>query len=329
MQIGKLRSEQLEDMIFQKLKNKREEVLVRPGIGRDCAVVDYGDQLCVLSTDPITGTATNIGKLVVHITCNDIAADGVAPLGIMLTIMLPPETTEADVENIMNDIIAEADKINVDILGGHTEVTDAVNRVVISATGIGKKLKSRLEGAKKPASGDLLILTKGSGIEGTGIICYDKEEELKQALGAEVVEQGKQFLEKLSVVKEGVIGGENGAKLMHDVTEGGLLGGVWEISVLSKLGVRLWKDKLPVSPVTDLVCSHFGIDPLKLMSSGSMLILADAEDSEKILGELSGVGIEAWVIGKLEDGEKRVMMDGNLELEIESPESDELYKVLK
>lgn len=329
MQIGKLRSEQLEDMIFQKLKNKREEVLVRPGIGRDCAVVDYGDQLCVLSTDPITGTATNIGKLVVHITCNDIAADGVAPLGIMLTIMLPPETTEADVENIMNDIIAEADKINVDILGGHTEVTDAVNRVVISATGIGKKLKSRLEGAKKPASGDLLILTKGSGIEGTGIICYDKEEELKQALGAEVVEQGKQFLEKLSVVKEGVIGGENGAKLMHDVTEGGLLGGVWEISVLSKLGVRLWKDKLPVNPVTDLVCSHFGIDPLKLMSSGSMLILADAEDSEKILGELSGVGIEAWVIGKLEDGEKRVMMDGNLELEIESPESDELYKVLK
>jgi len=329
LQIGKLRSEQLEDMIFQKLKNKREEVLVRPGIGRDCAVVDYGDQLCVLSTDPITGTATNIGKLVVHITCNDIAADGVAPLGIMLTIMLPPETTEADVENIMNDIIAEADKINVDILGGHTEVTDAVNRVVISATGIGKKLKSRLEGAKKPASGDLLILTKGSGIEGTGIICYDKEEELKQALGAEVVEQGKQFLEKLSVVKEGVIGGENGAKLMHDVTEGGLLGGVWEISVLSKLGVRLWKDKLPVNPVTDLVCSHFGIDPLKLMSSGSMLILADAEDSEKILGELSGVGIEAWVIGKLEDGEKRVMMDGNLELEIESPESDELYKVLK
>ncbi|AHM56019.1 putative hydrogenase expression/formation protein [Peptoclostridium acidaminophilum DSM 3953] len=329
MQIGKLRSEQLEDMIFQKLKNKREEVLVRPGIGRDCAVVDYGEQLCVLSTDPITGTATNIGKLVVHITCNDIAADGVAPLGIMLTIMLPPGTTEADVENIMNDIICEADKINVDILGGHTEVTDAVNRVVISATGIGKKLKSKLENAKKPAPGDFLILTKGSGIEGTGIICYDKEDELKQALGSDIVEQGKLFLEKLSVVREGVIGGENGAKLMHDVTEGGVLGGVWEISVLSKLGVRLLKDKVPVSPVTDLVCSHFGIDPLKLMSSGSMLILADEEDSEKICGELTNAGIESCIIGWLEEGDRRVIVEGGMELEIESPESDELYKVLK
>lgn len=329
MQIGKLRSEQLEDMIFQKLKNKREEVLVRPGIGRDCAVVDYGEQLCVLSTDPITGTATNIGKLVVHITCNDIAADGVAPLGIMLTIMLPPETTEADIENIMNDIICEADKINVDILGGHTEVTDAVNRVVISATGIGKKLKSKLENAKKPAPGDFIILTKGSGIEGTGILCYDKEEELKQALGSDIVEQGKLFIDKLSVVREGVIGGENGAKLMHDVTEGGVLGGVWEISVLSKLGVRLWKDMMPVSQVTQLVCSHFGIDPLKLISSGSMLILADEEDSEKIFRELTRAGIEFSAIGRLEEGDRRVIVDGNVESEIESPESDELYKVLK
>lgn len=118
--------------------------MVRPSIGEDCAVVNYGDYNCILSTDPITGATNEIGRLAVHINCNDIASNGVAPLGIMLTILAPEGTTVEDIDTIMEQAAKEADVLNVEILGGHTEITSAVNRIVISATAIGKQSASKL-----------------------------------------------------------------------------------------------------------------------------------------------------------------------------------------
>lgn len=328
MKIGKLTTEQLKKLIFYTLNTNREEVLVRPNVGEDCAVVDFGEYVCVMSTDPITGTAEEIGKLAIHITCNDIASSGVSPLGIMLTIMAPEGTKEEEIKKIMEDASSEASKLNVDIIGGHTEITNAVNRIVISSTGIGKELKSKMLKKDAPKADDIIILTKGAGIEGTGIICFEKEEELKKEYGEEIVWEGKSMLDKISVVKEGIIGGKIGVSFMHDVTEGGVLGGLWEICDLYKLGCIIYEDKIKIHNSTKVICSHFNIDPLRLISSGSMLIGIDKDKLDILKNKFEKENIDYSIIGKFNDSGEKKLLINNKEEDIYPPESDELYKVI-
>ncbi|MCT4509395.1 MAG: AIR synthase family protein [Tepidibacter sp.] len=326
MKIGKLSTEKLKELIFSNLNKKRKEILVAPNVGEDCAYVDFGDYVCVMSTDPITGTSEEIGKLAVHITCNDIASSGVSPLGIMLTIMAPVGTTEEDIKNIMIDASNEADKLNVDIIGGHTEITDAVNRIVISSTGIGKQVKNELVNKDKPKTGDLIVLTKGAGIEGTGIICFEKEEELKRVFGESIVKDGKSLLDKISVVKEGIIAGKLGTSCMHDVTEGGVLGAVWEMCDLYGLGCSIYNDKIYINESTKLVCEHYNINPLRLISSGSMIIGIDKNKIDILKDRFDKENIEFSVIGEFTD--KGHILVGNSNKNIDPPYSDELYKVI-
>ena len=94
MKIGKLPEPMLIRSVLKRSKNTEEKkILVGPAVGQDCAVFEpkEGDVL-VFSTDPITGTVKDIGSHSVHITANDLAASGAEPIGIMLTMLLTPET---------------------------------------------------------------------------------------------------------------------------------------------------------------------------------------------------------------------------------------------
>lgn len=329
MKVGKLTSAQLENIIFKSLKKRRKEVLVRPSVGEDCAVVDMGEKLCVMSTDPITGTSEEIGKLAVHITCNDIASNGVEPVGIMLTILCPVGTLESELKKIMDDASKEAEKLNIEIIGGHTEITKAVNQIVISATGIGIDDKSRFEICSEVAVGDFLVLTKGAGIEGTGIIAYEKQEELVDILGEDLLQEAKEMLEMISVVKEGVIGGRLNIGSMHDVTEGGVLGALWEMSSLYDMGVEIHEDKIEISESTSKICRYYNIDPLKLISSGSMLMAVQKDKIDSLENEFLKNEIKYSIIGRFTEGkEKTLIGKRGQKYEIESPLSDELYSVI-
>ena len=328
MQVGKLTIDQLKKLVFSNIKNNRNEVIVNPDIGADCAVIDFGEEICVMSTDPITGTSEEIGKLAVHITCNDIATTGVEPLGIMITIMAPEGTTEYEINKIMKDISDEARKLNVDIIGGHTEITTAVNRIIISSTGVGKAPKCKLNNMEKAQSEDFILLTKGAGIEGTGIICFEKEDELKNVYGEELIKDGKSLLNNISVVKEGIIAGKIGTTFMHDVTEGGILGAIWEICHLKKLGCEIYEDKINIHNSTKIICKHYNIDPLRLISSGSMIIGVKGEKLDILEESFRKEGIEYSVIGKLTDNNTKLLINNLGVHEIKPPESDELYKVI-
>lgn len=328
MEVGKLTIEQLKNLIFSTLNNKRKEVLVSPNVGDDCAVIDFGDEVCIMSTDPITGTAEGIGKLAVHITCNDIATTGVEPLGIMLTIMAPESTTEEEIKMIMQDASSEARKLNVDIIGGHTEITTAVNRIIVSSTGIGKAKKADIMNGDKASEGDYLVLTKGCGIEGTGIICFEREEELKKAYGEHLIKEGKDLLDKVSVVKEGLIGGKIGTTFMHDVTEGGVLGAIWEICDLKNLGCKIEKEHIKIHKSTKAICEYYNINPLRLISSGSMLIGIKPDKLLSLEKALKDENIEYSIIGILTKEKEKLIIDGDKKEIIQPPKSDELYKVI-
>ncbi|MGL5089164.1 MAG: AIR synthase family protein [Cetobacterium sp.] len=327
MKIGKLTISDLNDLIFNNIKNSNENILSTGEIGSDCAAIEVGDNIIYLSTDPITGANKGLGKLAININCNDIATEGISPTGIMLTILAPPHTKKEEIALIMKEAQDEADKIGVSIIGGHTEITAAVNKTIISATSIGIGLKKDFKKRNNIVAEDRLIITKGIGIEGTGIIAFEKEKELLQVLSKSTVEDAKNLLDFTSVVKDGIIANKF-SKGMHDVTEGGLLGALWESSCFYNLGLEIAYEKIFIHQSTKEICKYFKIDPLKLISSGTMLIVVSKEDSNLLLKELKDNGIEAFDIGRFTESKERLLIKNGKNLKIASPESDELYKII-
>lgn len=319
LKTGKLDSDLLKKIVFENITYRRDEVITRPGIGEDCAEIDFGEYICTMSTDPITASVNDIGSLAIHISCNDIASNGIQPIGIMLAVMLPEGTTEEDVENIMKQASHAAEMMEVEIVGGHTEITPAVSRPVIVSTAVGRDVKSKEKFCTRP--GDLIFITKQCGIEGTGIIASDREEEVKEFLSAEELRHARAMLDRVSVVAEGTAAGRTGVCAMHDITEGGVLGAVWEMCKVAGLGAEIEEKSIPVDPVTLKICSRFDINPLRLISSGCMLIIARPDKKE----QLESVIDEITCIGKIMDTEYGIRMDGKA---ISPPESDELYKAV-
>lgn len=328
--VGKLDSDVLKRIVIDKIKYKSEDVKVRAGVGEDCAVVGYGDYDCVISTDPITSSINDVGRLSIHISCNDIASNGVQPIAITLAVMLPKGTTEEDVEKIMAQAAKSAEDFGVEIVGGHTEITEAVNQPVIVSTAFGKVVAGESQSASDMRAGDVILMTKQAGLEGTGIICSDYKDELSNVLSSDELAEGKLMLDNVSVVKEGVIAGKIGTHGMHDVTEGGILGAVWEMCNISGLGVLLDEDKIAVSKVTEKVCEYFSADWKRLISSGCMIIVASHEKADDICAELCHNGVMVSEIGRVTGADEGLMLkksDGSLE-EIDPPKTDELYRIM-
>lgn len=327
MEIGKLPNDLLQKIVFSNIKNKRKEVLVRAAVGEDNAIVDFGDEVCVMSTDPITGTTKDIGRLAVYISCNDVASSGAEPIGILLTVLLPPATTEEEIEAIMKEAGEASKELNVEIIGGHTEITDAVNRVIISSTVIGKQKKESLLDSRRVKAGDRILMTKYAAIEGTSIIARELKEYLKGGMDEKKLNEALNMGNMISVIKEGIIAGEIGVSYMHDITEGGVLGAVWEASVATGKGVKVYEDRIPMKEATREIAKILNINPYRLISSGSMLIIADSKKAELLKERLNKENIPVTEIGEIiEDG--ILLQRGEMVEEILPPGSDELYKAL-
>lgn len=326
MEIGKIPNTVLKQVILDKIKGSRKEIIVRPKVGEDCCAIDFGDKVCVLSSDPITGSINEVGRLAVHISCNDVASCGAEPLGLLVTILVPPKAAEGELEFVMTQICDTANSLNVDIIGGHTEVTSAVNRFVIITTAVGYVIKDKLVTTSGAQDGDDIIITKYAGIEGTAIIAHDKEKELLNEVEKDILERSKALIKDISVVKEGIIAGKFGVNSMHDITEGGVLGAIWEVTEASKKGAVVYRDKIPVMDETLKLCEIYNINPLKLISSGCMIITC--KKGIELVKLLESEGVKATIIGQINNTsqKKLVLEDGYVE--ITEPLSDELYKVV-
>lgn len=327
MEIGKVSETVLKRSILKPLSVQREEVIYGPGLGEDCCVLKYPkDELIVMSTDPITGTTKEIGKLAFHITANDIAASGASLVGILLTILLPDGFLEADLKVIMTDINTLCEEMNVQVLGGHTEVTAAVNQPIVSVTGVGRATEATLAMTSNVDPGDDLVMTKWAGIEGTGIIALEKEEELKIAMKSSLVDEAKTYTEMISVVPDSAVAIKYGVKAMHDITEGGVYGALWEMASSANVGFEVQLDAIPIKRATIEICEHYAINPYQLISSGSMLI--GTENGEGLVQALAEAGIHSAVIGKVTKGKERLILSDDIRRSLKPPKSDELYRVL-
>jgi hydrogenase maturation factor len=326
MEIGKLKESVLKRSVIKQLHVKRPEVGNGPGIGEDCATLQVGpDEEIVMSTDPITGTASDIGELAVTVSINDLASAGAEPIGILLTVLLTPRMREAKLKAIMEQVDNACKRYNVQVMGGHTEVTEAVNQPLISVTAVGKVKKGCMvsTGGAKPDMD--IVITKWIGLEGTSIIAKDHEEELLTRLPQGLIDTAKGFDQYLSVLPESRVAVEHGVAAMHDITEGGIFGALWEMGEASGVGIDVDLKAIPVKQETIEVCEFFGINPYELISSGSMLIATN--DGNGLVRKLADTGVAAAIIGKSNSSNDKRVISGDEVRFLEPPKADALYSV--
>lgn len=327
MNLGKITETVLKRSVLNQIKHRRDEVLVGPAIGEDCSILAVAeDEVFVISTDPITGTVQDIGTLAVHITANDIASNGAEVVGIMLTILLPDKTEELQLKLMMKDMEAVCKQLNIEIIGGHTEVTKAVNQPIVTVTGVGKMKRSEQIKTAGARPGQEIVMTKWAGLEGTAIIAAAKEQELLTKYSAGFIDGAKKMLDHISVIPESRIARAIGVTSMHDVTEGGIFGALWEIGAASKVGFEVDLKKILLKQETVEICEYYDLNPYMLISSGCMLIVTDR--ANLLVDRLKAEGIAAAVIGHIMEGNDRIIINEEERRYLEPPKADELYKVM-
>ncbi len=326
LEIGKIPLDILNSAIFRPNVEtvKREEVVVGPAVGEDCSAIKFDSQICLLSSDPITGAADDVGYLAVHVNVNDIAASGGEAIGIMVTVLLPENSTVSDLEKIMSDVYKGAKEANIEVIGGHTEVTNAVTRPLVSATIIGKAKSAGFISTSGAKAGHDVVMTKYAATEGVSIIAAKHGNIIKESLGEDVLSWAKAQGNQISVVKEASVALEFEVSAMHDITEGGVFGACYELAAGANKGITIQLEKIPIHENTTGICKVFNINPYKLISSGSLLICTPF--GEGLAARLRGQGINAAVIGKITDGRSIYIQEGE-EHVLSSPESDEIYKI--
>ncbi len=326
MRVGKVSESVLKRSVIRQIHNKRPEVLLGSGVGEDCAAVQLAeDEVFVLSTDPITGTARDIGHLAIRVTSNDLASAGAEPVGVLLTILLPDHTTEPELREMIRQAEAACLEDGMQIMGGHTEVTAQVNQPIISVTGLGKVRKGHLITTGGAEPGMDFVMTKAIALEGTSILAKDREEELRRHFPDQLVKRAAAFDQELSVLPESRIAVSFGVAAMHDVTEGGIYGAIWEMCQASGVGCRIDLKRIAIRQETVEICEYLGLNPYKLISSGCMLMAA--ADGNGLVMALAKAGIEACVIGKATDSNARILFSEEEERFLEMPQTDELYRL--
>lgn len=325
MRIGKISPLALRQRIFPHLGH-RADVLVHAAVGEDCAVLDFGPSACVVTCDPITGASAHLGRLAVHVACNDLATTGAEPVGILLTLLLPEAATDDDLEQIMREAGEAARSVGAEIVGGHTEVTPGIARPLVVTAAIGRVPRGGFVSAGGGRPGHWLVLTKGAGIEGTAILADDLAARLRPRVDEAVLARARAFIERISVVPEGRVGARAGATAMHDVTEGGVVTGAWELAEASGCGVRLDADSVPVAEETRALCAALGVDPLGLIGSGAMLMAT--ANPQALLAALAAEGIPAAIVGRLTDGPREIVRAGRTRA-LAPLDRDELWRVLE
>jgi hydrogenase maturation factor len=328
---GKIPIDILKEIVFKNLGVKRDEVIVGPSPGIDCAVIDVGSKSLIVSMDPITGALETIGYLAVNVNANDIATFGCKPSFLVSCILLPEKADKKTAEIISSQMNEAAKDLGIAIVGGHCETTPGLAHPVVVGCMMGITEKGKYVTAGGAKAGDKLMLTKSAGIEGTAILASDREKQLRKSLSTQELTRAKSFYTWISVVKEAIIAFRTGAvHAMHDPTEGGIAGAIHEMADASELGVRVLEEKIRVQPETMKICKFYQIDPFQLIASGSLLIAAEPESADKITRALAKEAIPTEIIGEFTPSpqDRRITRKNGKTESLERPTTDHLWQAL-
>lgn len=328
MRLGKVSDSVLKRSVLKKIKTHREEVIEGAALGEDCAFLQFDkDDVVAVTTDPITCSKLGSGKSAVYNVTNDLAAGGAVPVAVLVSALFPKKTSEEKIKAHMEEIEEACERVNVQIAGGHTEITDAVTRPVLTLTGIGKAKKEEITPTRGAKSFQDVVMTKWIGLEGTYLLAKERRSELMTRYPESMIDAAEDFERFLSVVPEAATAVRSGVSAMHDVSEGGVFSALWQMAESSGVGLEIDMKKIPVKQETIEICEFFGLNPYYFVSGGALLIVTD--NGHDLVNELAKQEIFATVIGKTTDGNDRVVMNDYEKRFLEPSQSDGLHQMFE
>ena len=293
-----------------------ERLLVGPGVGRDAAAIALDEaRALVVKSDPITFATADVGWYLVNVNANDLACLGATPRWLLATALLPAgRTTAASVEALFAGLADACAGLGITLAGGHTEITHGLDRPILVGTLLGEAAREELVAPGNARAGDVVLLTKGIAVEGTALIAGEREGEVAARHGTDFAARCRAFLREpgIGVVRDAAVARASGTvHALHDPTEGGVATGLRELAIAAGLGLAVDADALPVYPETATLCADYGLDPLGLIASGSLLIAAPPGSAEPIVAGLRAAGVAAAAIGRLTPPEEGLRLRRN------------------
>ncbi len=329
--LGKIHPDFFNQHIYHKLGKPDKSVIVKPQNGVDFGVVDLGSQVMVLSTDPFfIAKELGIKKaawFAVHIIASDVAVSGIAPKYLAIDLNLPPEMTESELIRMWDAVDKECKKLGISIVTGHTARYAGCNYPMVGGAtmfGIGKRKELIVPNAKV---GDAIIISKGPAIETTGLMSAYFPQFLEAEYGKSFVRRAQNIFYQMSTVKDAAIAAAvGGITAMHDATECGIWGGLFEIAQHSCVGMRIDLNKIILQEEVRLVCAYFGIDPYKSISEGTLLATANKGKAKEIVLALEKAGIAASIVGEVTQQSKGMrVFEKNKSYELKHPRIDPFW----
>ena len=335
-----LKSGKLDIKILKKILERYSildsQIVIGPKIGEDAAVINLGkrtDRYWVVTSDPITFTTEEIGYYGVVVNMNDIATRGATPKWFLATLLFPEERSDEKlIHTIFRQIHNACRRFNLSFIGGHTEITPGLDRVILSGHMIGEVKKGKLVKTGGARAGDLLLLAKGICIEGTSVIAREKESELLgKGFSSSFIKRGKSFISKpgIDVLQAAQMACHSASiHSMHDPTEGGLINGMIEMAMASEKEFEVNLEKVFIYEESRILCHEFGLNPLGVIASGALLLTISPGDLPTIQKAFKATSIPLQVIGKVKRGPPRVItIDGKKWKELKPLPRDEILKI--
>jgi hydrogenase expression/formation protein HypE len=336
-EIGKISPEVFQELIFPRLGARSDKVLVGPQHGVDVGIVEIGGKAVSFTCDPVFIVPEygwhKAAWFAVHILASDAVTCGLPPKFLSVDLNLPMEMTREQLEIVWTTMHEECQKLGIAVVTGHTARYENCHYPMVggaTVTGVGER--NEYVTPRLARAGDKVIITKGPAIEATGILATMFPQLIEKKFGAEFSKRAQQVFYKMSVVEDamtaiGVGVREKGVKAMHDATECGVWGGLYEIAQASGLGTRIEKESIVMEDGVAEICGYFGIDPYASISEGTLIIVCQEPKAQDVVAALARKGIRASIVGELTKPEKgMVLVEGGREKKLEHPIVDPFWK---
>lgn len=326
MKEGKLTENVWKRSVLKQIKTKRKEVLIGAGTGENCAVFSLGDGgLTAVSVNTGHWPGRDTARYALHGSLNALAALGAEPVAVEVSVLLPQEAEESQIRAMAAQMEEECASVGVQITEYRVEITEAVNRPIITITGIGRLPEGKEISIKRIKPGMDIVVSKWIGLEGTVCLAKNKEKELLARYPARFLEEVKRFDRFLSVLPEAATAIKSGVCAMYSVAEGGIFGALWEMAAGAGVGLETDLKRIPVRQETIEICEFFELNPYELVSGGCLLMVADK--GYDLVRELEEEHIPAAVIGKTTGDNDRIVINKEERRFLEPRKPDEIYKI--
>jgi hydrogenase expression/formation protein HypE len=336
-EIGKISPAIFNELVYPRLGAKNDKVIVGPQHGVDVGIIEIGNQAVSLTCDPVFIVPEygweRAAWFAIHIIASDSVTSGLKPAYLSIDLNLPMTITKDQLTIMWDTIHKECQRMGINIITGHTaRYADCHYPMVGGATIIGIGGLDEYVTPRLAKAGDKIIITKGPAIEASGIFATMFPKLLEEKFGSNFSRKAQEIFYKMSVVEDGMTAvgvgrRDEGVTAMHDATECGVWGGIYEIGQSSGLGVRVEQDKIVMEECVTEICRHFGIDPYSSISEGTLILTCRAHKADKIVEALTKKGIKASIVGELTRPENgMVLVKGGKEGKLEHPIVDPFWK---